>query len=105
MFLMDRSLFTWLLAGTTQVKAAQQEPKKSPKKKSMGKSGKKSMGKTGKKSMGNTGKEGGTHVHHLWISDWRKNSGGSLKEGRAAWKELGSIGKAKAKETYSAQLA
>ena len=48
-------------------------------------------------------KAGGKHVHHLWIRDWRQKTGGTLKEGRAAWKALGSEGKAKAKTTYSTQ--
>lgn len=41
--------------------------------------------------------KGGTQVYHKWISDWRAETGGSLEDGRAAWKALGTAGKTAAK--------
>jgi hypothetical protein len=50
-------------------------------------------------------KAGVTHVHHLWISDWRSRTGGTLQDGRAAWKALGPDEKVQAKSLYAAQHA
>ena len=112
-----------MFTGTTQAQAATAEPQKKRKARAKSKTkakltaesesgkteGRRSLmkrkvqvaGTGGGPSAASSGtKAGSTQVHHLWISDWRKRTGGSLKDGRAAWKALGPEGKDAAKTTY-----